>query len=481
MAVEAVKKPGLFITRSIDALNKETEEIEGPRLRRALGPWALVAFGLGSMVGGGIFATIGLGVHTYAGPSVVLSFGLAGLACMFAAFAYAEIASMVPVAGSAYTYTYATLGEFVAWVVGWNLILEYALSAAPDANILSGNAQQWLAGFGVHLPQWGTAFFSPAQHTYFDIIAFLSCVVVGALVALGIRESAGTNSLLVIIKMGVLVLFVIAAIPFFHPANLKPFAPHSIHGIIGAAFIVFFAFIGFDATTTTAEEARNPQRDMPIAILGALGLGALFYVAVSIALTGMVPAGQVSENTPLSSAFVSVGLGRWAWILNWGAGFGAVSIILTAFIGQARIFYVMARDGLLPKGVATIHPVFRTPARMTIIMSVVVGILAATFDLNTLLDFVNIGTLAAFICVCIGVVILRYTQPDRPRRFRSPLVPIFPAIGVILSLVLVFYGTDWVVWTRFAVWMIIGLAVYALYGYRHSEARKAAAAAAAKP
>ena len=467
---------GFFVTRSIDALNKETEEVEGPRLRRVLGPWALIAFGLGSMVGGGIFATIGLGVHTYAGPSVVLSFILAGLACMFAAFAYAEIASMVPVAGSAYTYTYATLGELVAWIVGWNLILEYALSAAPDANILSANAQQYLAGYNIHLPLWATAFYSPAQHTYFDVFAFLSCVLIGILVAIGIRESAGTNSVLVVIKMGVLVVFVLAAIPFFHPANLQPFAVHGVHGIIGAAFIVFFAFIGFDAITTTAEEARNPQRDLPMAILGSLGLGALFYVTVAIALTGMVPASSVNENTPLSSAWQAVGLGRYAGVIIAGAIIGAISIILTAFIGQARIFYVMARDGLLPKAVAAIHPVFRTPARMTIIMSICVGVLAAMFDLNTLLDFVNIGTLAAFICVCIGVIILRYTQPDRLRRFRSPFVPVFPAIGVILSLVLVFYGTDWIVWTRFGVWMVLGLIVYAIYGYRHSEARKAALA-----
>ncbi|HEY6358148.1 MAG TPA: amino acid permease, partial [Vicinamibacterales bacterium] len=400
---------GLFVTRSIDALNKETEEVEGPRLRRALGPWALIAFGLGSMVGGGIFATIGLGVHTYAGPSVVLSFILAGLACLFAAFAYAEIASMVPVAGSAYTYTYATLGEFVAWIVGWNLILEYALSAAPDANIFSANTQQALASINLHLPLWATAFYSPAQHTYFDVIAFLVCVVLGVLVAIGIRESAGTNTVLVVIKMGVLVLFVLAAIPFFHPANLHPFVTHGVHGIIGAAFIVFFAFIGFDAITTTAEEAKNPQLDIPIAILGALGLGSLFYVAVAIALTGMVPAGQVSENTPLASAWQSVGLGRFAGLMWAGAWVGAATIIITAFIGQARIFYVMARDGLLPKGVAKIHPVFRTPAATTIIMSIVVGVLASIFDLNTLLDFVNIGTLAAFICVCIGVIILRYT------------------------------------------------------------------------
>ena len=472
---------GLFVTRSIDALNKETEEIEGPRLRKALGPWALIAFGLGSMVGGGIFATIGLGVHTFAGPAVVVSFLLAGLACVFAAFAYAEIASMVPVAGSAYTYTYATLGEFVAWIVGWNLILEYALSAAPDANILSANVQQWLGALNVHMPLWASAFYDPAQHTYFDVLAFVSCVVIGVLVALGIRESAGANSVLVVIKMGVLVVFVLAAIPFFHSANMHPFSPHGVNGIIGAAFIVFFAFIGFDATTTTAEEAKDPQRDMPIAILGALGLGAIFYVAVAIALTGMVPASQVSENTPLSSAWVSVGLGRFSPIIIIGAVIGAISIILTAFVGQARIFYVMARDGLLPKGVARIHPVFRTPATTTIIMSVIVGILASVFDLNTLLDFVNIGTLAAFICVCLGVIVLRYTQPDRPRLYRSPFVPVFPAIGVILSLVLVFYGTNWIVWMRFGVWMVLGLIVYGLYGYRHSEARKAALAAKAGP
>jgi APA family basic amino acid/polyamine antiporter len=279
----------------------------------------------------------------------------------------------------------------------------------------------------------------------------------------------------------VLVLFVLAAIPFFHPSNMHPFATHGVPGIIGAAFIVFFAFIGFDAITTTAEEAKNPQRDMPLAILGSLGLGALFYIAVAIALTGMVPASQVNENTPLSSAWQYVGLGRFAWVLEYGAIIGAISIILTAFIGQARIFYVMARDGLLPKAVARIHPVFRTPARMTIVMSIVVGVLAAMFDLNTLLDFVNIGTLTAFICVCIGVIILRYTQPDRPRRFKSPLVPVFPAIGVILSLVLIFYGTNWIVWARFGAWLLLGFVVYAIYGYRHSEARKAALAAQERP
>jgi len=463
----------LFVTRSIDTLTKETAEASGPKLRRALGPWSLIAFGLGSMVGGGIFASIGPGIHTYAGPAVIFSFILAAVACVFSAFAYAEISSMVPVAGSAYTYTYATLGELTAWIIGWNLILEYALSAAPDANILSQNVQNFLAGYNIHLPLWASAFYSPAHHTYFDVFAFLACVAVAALVAVGIRESAATNSVLVVVKMGVLVLFVAIAIPFFHPINWKPFSPHGTHGIIGAAFIVFFAFIGFDAITTTAEEANNPQRDMPLAILGSLGLGTLFYIAVAIALTGLVPASQVNENTPLSSSLQSIGLSRIAWIMDAGAVIGAVSIILTAFIGQARIFYVMARDGLLPKSMATIHPKFRTPARMTMVTGVVVGILAAMLDLNTLLDFVNIGTLTAFICVCAGVIILRYTQPDRLRRFRSPYVPVFPALGIFLSLVLIFYGTGWIVWARFGVWLVLGLIFYALYGYRHSEARKA--------
>lgn len=485
----STKRPGLFITRSIADLAKEEHELEGPKLRRALGPWALIALGLGNMVGAGIFATVGTGIHDYAGPGILLSFLICAVASAFAGLCYAEFASMVPVAGSAYTYTYATVGEFVAWLIGWNLILEYGMSAAPVASTFSQNIQIFLNNIGVHLPQWATASYNPAGHTYFDVLA--AAIVIGftALVAIGVRESTGTNAILVVIKMCVLAFFVLIALPHFNFANFHPFVPYgwrqaaahmTFVGVIPGAFYAFFAFIGFDAVTVAAEEAKRPQRDVPIGVLGSLALGTLFYSAVAIALIGLQPASQINPNTPLPTALASVHLGQFAWTAILGALLGTSSVILTAIFGQSRIFMVMARDGLLPKGVAAISPRFRTPARMTVIMGIVIAILAGYFNLDTLLSFVNTGTLSAFMLVCIGVIILRYTQPDRIRPFRTPLVPLVPALGALMSLFLMVYGTDMIIWIRFSVWMIVGLAIYFLYGYWHSEARKAAIAAQTK-
>ena len=479
---------GLFVTRNIDVLERESEDPARPKLRRALGPWALIALGLGNMVGAGIFATVGTGIHNYAGPAILVSFLICAVASGCAGLCYAEFSSMVPVAGSAYTYTYATLGEFFAWLIGWNLVLEYGMSAAPVATTFSANIQIALNAIGVHIPHWASGMYNPAAGTYFDVIAFLCVFGFSILLTLGVRESAGTNSVIVVVKMAVLAFFVIIAIPHLNWANFSPFAPHGwyqhgsaafpVIGIIPGAFYAFFAFIGFDSVTVAAEEAKKPQRDVPTGVLGSLGLGTLFYTAVAIALIGLQRPEQINPNTPLPTALAAANMGGWAWTAILGAVLGTSSVVLTAIYGQSRIFMVMARDGLLPKGIAAIHPRFRTPARMTLIMGIVVGIMAGVFSLDTLLSFVNTGTLSAFLLVCAGVLILRRVQPGRPRPFKTPWVPLIPLVGIVLSLLLMVWGTDLFIWIRFIVWMVIGLLIYFAYGYSHSEARKAALSAA---
>jgi APA family basic amino acid/polyamine antiporter len=492
MATVPKTTTGLFITRSIEALNVEEHEARGPVLKRALGPWMLIALGLGNMVGAGIFATVGTGIHNYAGPAILISFLICAVASACAGLCYAEFSSMVPVAGSAYTYTYATLGEFLAWLIGWNLVLEYGMSAAPVATTFSANIQIALNGVGIHMPLWASGLYDPAHGTYFDIIAFLCVVGFSILLTLGVKESAGANSIIVIIKMGVLAFFVLVALPHFHVANFHPFAPNAwytpgpsaafpVVGIIPGAFYAFFAFIGFDSVTVAAEEAKNPQRDVPVGVLGSLILGTIFYTAVAVALIGLQPASAVNPNTPLPSALTAAGMGQFAWVAILGAVLGTSSVVLTAIYGQSRIFMVMARDGLLPKAVATIHPKFRTPAAMTMIMGLIVGLMAGTFSLDTLLSFVNTGTLSAFLLVCLGVLVLRYTQPGRPRGFKTPWVPFIPIFGAALSLALMVWGTDLFIWIRFGLWMVAGLLIYFLYGYGHSEARKAALAAQKSP
>ena len=481
------RRAGLFITRSIDALTKETEEGSGPRLRRVLGPWALVAIGLGNMVGAGIFATIGTGVHDLAGPAVIVSFIIAAVVSALAALCYAEISSMVPLAGSAYTYTYATVGELIAWIIGWNLIWEYGMAAAPVAGTLSANLQNIFGTWGMHLPLWASSAFNPSAHTYFDVIAAVSVLAFSVLLTIGIRESAGTNSILVILKMGVLALFIIIGLPFINPANWHPFVPFGWRsagamclqgipacGIIPAAFSVFFAFIGFDAVTTAAEEAKRPQRDVPLGVMGALALGAFFYIAIAIVLTGMVPFSKVDPGSPLPSALESVHMAQWAWIPVVGALIGTSSVILTSLLGQSRIFFVMARDGLLPKAVATVHPRFQTPAAMTMTVGVVVALVAGFVPLPDSLNLVNLGTLSAFTLVSVGVLVLRYTQPDRPRGFKAPFVPLVPVLAAVFAVFLAFLGAQPLTLEAFGIWLVVGVVIYFAYGYRNSEERKAA-------
>jgi APA family basic amino acid/polyamine antiporter len=416
---------------------------------------------------------------------------LAGLASFFAALCYAELGSMVPIAGSAYTYAYATLGQLVAWIIGWDLILEYAVSAAPVASAFSGSVQAALHQLaGIDLPVWARtahwvhagppwAFWQcdPATTTV-DPIGALFVLALTALLVVGIKETATSNNLFVVVKIVALVVFVIAGITLFHPANLVPFAPFGFgsiafgangNGIVPAAALVFFTYIGFDTATTTAEETRNPQFDVPVGVLGSLAIGTVIYCTVALVLVGVVPWQHVDQNAALLAAVAPLHNGFVDAMITIGVIAGTTSVALTSLLGQSRIFYVMARDNMLPRAVAAIDPRFKTPARMTMITGALVAQLAFVVPLDVLLDLVNIGTFSAFIIVCGGVIWLRWKRPDLARPFRSPFVPLFPICGIALSLFLSTVGLGPATWLRFVVWLIVGLAIYFAYGFRHSR------------
>ncbi|MBC5810590.1 MAG: amino acid permease, partial [Candidatus Eremiobacteraeota bacterium] len=450
----------MFSTLSIDALRSDKRP---QHLRRALGARDLIAIGLGTMIGGGIFATIGLGVHM-AGPGVILGFVLAGLASFFAALCYAELGAMVPIAGSAYTYAYATLGQVVAWIIGFALLFEYGISAAPVAQQFSASLQSGLHALGVDLPKWAQTsnfvvdpnmWWNPARwdlaHSQCDVLGALFVLLLSALLALGIRETATTNNIFVVLKILALIVFVGFGITLFNVHNLTPFTPlgwGSLQpfsggggaGIVPAAALLFFTYIGFDTATTTAEECRDPARDVPLGVLGALGIGTLIYCVVAVVLVGIVPWQKVDQNTPLLNALSPLHSPILNAIIVMGTLAGTTSVALASLLGQTRIFYVMARDHMLPPFVARIHPKFQTPALMTMITGVGVALLTLIVPLADLLNLVNIGTLAAFIVVCAGVIWLRYKRPDLSRPFRSPFVPWFPIVGILLSLLLIVYG-----------------------------------------
>ena len=480
-----------FLARLGRRTSVEALQAEGGRagLRRALRGRDLIAVGLGSMIGGGIFTTIGPGVAK-AGPAIIVAFMLAGLASLFAALCYAELGSMVPIAGSAYTYAYATLGQLVAWIIGWDLILEYGVSAAPVASAFSSSVQDAArALWHVELPAWAqTAHwehtgawwalwsFDPAKTTV-DVVGALFVLALSLLLVVGIKETATSNNAFVIVKIAALVVFVAVALALFHPANLVPFAPYgwgtiafgaSGNGIVPAAALVFFTYIGFDAATTTAEETRDPKRDVPVGVLGSLGIGTVIYCVVALVLVGVVPWQHVDQNAALLAAVAPLHNPLVDAIITIGVIAGTTSVALTSLLGQSRIFYVMARDGMLPPAVAAVHPRFKTPARMTLITGVIVAMLAFVVPLDALLELVNIGTFSAFIIVCAGVIWLRYARPDLPRPFRSPFVPVFPLCGIALSLFLSTVGLGPYTWLRFIVWLLVGLAIYFAYGFRRA-------------
>jgi APA family basic amino acid/polyamine antiporter len=442
---------------------------QGPALRRVLGWPALTAIGLGTMLGG-IFPTIGAGAHA-AGPGVILAYVLSGLVSVCVALCYAEFASMVPVAGSAYTYAYATLGELVAWVIGWDLILEYGLSVAPTASSLSDYFQHMIANVGIVLPAWAQTAHVGGAHPQIDVVAAIVTLLITALVAVGIRESANVNVALVLVQIIAMIVFIAVVAHAVSPANLHPFAPFGYHGVLASTALVFFAYIGFDTVTVASEEARRPERDVPIGIILALVLGGVLYVGLALCTVGVLRFDKLSEGAAMLDALGAVTKNHtFYWIVAIGGIAGNTTVMLTSLLGQVRIFYVMARDRMLPPAVARVHDVFRTPARMTAITGIVVAIFAAVFPLTDLLTLVNIGTLAAFAIVCAGVLVLRVVNPSAKRPFRAPLLPMFSIAGAGVCLYLI-TGLQVATWVRYGVWFAAGIAVYALYGFRNSRLR----------
>jgi basic amino acid/polyamine antiporter, APA family len=459
----------IFAVREVRSLLTETHE-KGHELKRAVTATQLTAMGVGAIIGTGIFVVVGEGARL-AGPAVILSFVLAAIACVFSALSYAELASSIPVSGSAYTYTYATLGEVVAWIIGWDLILEYGVSVAAVAVGWGANFNVFLDNtFGVAIPEALAT--SPEGGGTFNLPAVLIVLAVTVLLVRGVKESAQANMIMVVVKLAALAFFIVVALSQFSTRNFTPFTPHGTSSIVTGAAIIFFAYIGFDAVSTGSEEARNPAKDLPFAIIGSLTICTIFYILVTIGAIGIATPDQLAESeAPLSAALEEgAGLPWAASVLSLGAVVAITSVILVIFYGQTRIFFAMCRDGLLPEGLATVNPRYGTPARLTWGLGVLIAILAALVPLSQIVELVNIGTLFAFVLVNIGVLILRRTRPDMPRPYRVPFSPVTPLLGVAFA---VYLMTDLPLgtWIRFVIWLAIGVLIYALYGYRNSRIR----------
>ncbi|HJT70508.1 MAG TPA: amino acid permease, partial [Terriglobales bacterium] len=481
------------------------------QLRKTLGPWSLTALGIGAIIGSGIFVLTGTaaaGEHfeapsilhaqvldlvvnflrtgttagalmhgrPAAGPSIALSFILVAIACSFAGLCYAELASMIPIAGSAYTYSYATLGEIFAWIIGWDLILEYVVSNVAVAVGFSGYSKAQLAVFGIHLSdKWSSPVWAAGQWTgaYFNLPGFLIVFILTLLLVRGVRESAEANNVMVVIKIGAILTFLVVGGMLVNKANWVPFAPSGFAGIVTGGAIVFFTYIGFDSVSTAAEECKKPQRDLPFGIIASLIVCTLLYVGVAVVLLGMLKyttfvSGPAAE-APVAYALKVLGAHPvFRSVIVIGALMGMISSILVFQYGQARIWYAMSRDGLLPKLFSAVHPKFKTPHWSTWIACFAVGIPAGLVDIGDAADLSNIGTLFAFVLVSLGVIFLRRNQPNRPRAFRVPLVPWFPLISVILCGGLM-TGLTVITWLRFVVWLVLGLLIYFLYSRKHSE------------
>jgi len=456
----------LFRTKNLDHMVASSQKPGG--LKKVLGPFDLILMGIGAIVGTGIFVLTGTGALT-AGPALTVSFIVAAIACGFAAMCYAEFASTVPIAGSIYTYSYAVLGELVAWMIGWDLLLEYGLATSTVAVGWSGYFQSLLHGWGLDLPAALSAApgARPGVETVMNLPALCIMLLLTWMLSLGVRESARVNNVMVVIKISVVLLFIIFGFGHVNSANWHPYAPFGASGIMSAAALVFFAFIGFDAVTSAAEEVKNPKRDLPIGIIGSLAICTVLYVIVSGIMTGIVPF-KLFEGVdhPVSLALQHAGVD---WLAKWtdlGAILGMTTVMLVMAYGQTRILFAMSRDGLLPARLSTVHPKYGTPYFATWLVGIVFGVIAAFVPLNVLAELVNIGTLAAFCLVSVAVVVLRKKRPDLKRAFRCPGVPVVPAIAVIFCLALMSFLSA-ITWIAFGIWLVLGLVVY--FGYARSR------------
>jgi APA family basic amino acid/polyamine antiporter len=506
----------LLATKPLDVIMEEAQEEGEATLRRALGPVNLVSLGIGAIIGAGIFVLTGEAAAKYAGPAIVLSFILAGSACAFAGLCYAEFASLIPIAGSAYTYGYATLGEIFAWIIGWDLILEYAFGAATVASGWSGYVLSFLQDFGIRIPPQFTSAHGeplvlynehwehlsrvkdtlaargidpstlPHMTAYLDLLAFFAILAVTAVLVIGIRESANLNSAIVMVKVSVVLVFIgVVGMYFFKSpdlfrANWHPFIPPNRgafgqfgwSGIARGAAVIFFAYIGFDAVSTAAQEAKNPKRDMPIGILGSLVICTVLYIIVSGLLTGVVSYTALGVSDPVAVGIDAVPGVRWgSFLVKIGAIFGLGTVMLVMLLGQSRVFFSMSRDGLLPGWASKIHPRFRTPYVSSILVGVFVAVFAALIPIGILGELVSIGTLLAFVIVCAGVWVLRRRRPDMERPFRAPWVPFVPIMGILISGALM-ASLPLDTWLRLIVWLVIGMFVYFGYSRRHSRVRQ---------
>jgi basic amino acid/polyamine antiporter, APA family len=507
----------IFRTKSIDKLISESEMPEHA-LKKTLGPVSLTALGIGAVIGSGIFTVIGVAIggnpatvanwpdspvidlilhhgavagRPGAGPALALSLVLVAIVCALTGLCYAELASMIPIAGSAYTYTYATLGELIAWIIGWDLILEYAFSNMSVSVGFAAHVVDLLDWLGLRLsPKWlspaylplglqdlaGHDIYTPGWHAGFNIPAFLIVLLLTVVLVRGIRESAETNNIMVLVKIVAILAFVFFGIGFIHRGNYEPFSPNGWSGILAGGSIIFFTYIGFDSVSTASEECRNPQKDVPIGILSTLIICSVLYIGVALVLTGMVPWQSVAgDGAPVVNALKRVSLLPGGHILHWvrlvvllGAIVGMISSILVFQLGQARVWFAMSRDRLLPSAFSRVHPRFRTPAFATWVAGILVAIPAGLFDVGSLAEMSNIGTLFAFVLVSIGVIVLRSRQPERYRGFRVPFGPVIPVLSVIFC-VLLMAGLPTKTWLRFFVWLVVGLFVYGFYSRKRSE------------
>ena len=485
----------LLRTKSVADIQATLDEAEGHGLKRTLTAFDLTMLGIGAVIGAGIFSAIGTAatgevaadgtvIRYGAGPALVLSFVLLGIVCGLAGLCYAELTSMIPIAGSAYTYAYATLGELVAWIIGWDLILEYAVGNAAVAIAWSNYFCSFLRVFGIKVPLWLSTSYREVVATYGARLAELpvfmghriavnvpGMIIVGLitwLLVIGVKESARVNNAMVMLKLAVLALFVGVGVFYIDPSNWTPFAPNGWRGIHQGAAIVFFAYIGFDAVSTAAEETKDPQKNMPIGILGSLAICTVIYVIVGAVATGLVPYQQLKGADPLAKAFEVAGISWGQAIISLGATISMTAVLLVFQLGQPRIFFSMSRDGLLPPWFRKVHPIYRTPHVTTIATGVVVALASTLLGSDETYDLTNIGTLFAFLIVCLGVLALRVKEPTRPRPFRVPLVWIVSPLGA-LACFYIMIGLPPTAWYRFGIWMVLGSAFYFLYGFKHSK------------